>query len=150
MFKRKNKPSENKQATKNYFTVLHQKATDYLHGKTYNWKKPQKIIFLICLYILIGGSSIYCLLNIGDTKSAFRALFQKSDATHNSYPAINLPDAINIEIDSQLIKQFNKVVDSISRTDSGRIQLDQFRKERPGFFDSLNNASSFFKHFIIP
>ncbi len=134
----------------NYLQTLQRKWADKLHRKTSEWTKGQKIIFLLSIYVFIGGSSIYCLTNVGSNNSTFKTLLKTPERTYRTQPSFPTPESFNFHVDSQLLKQFYRKYDSLMQTESGERQIEDFKQNRPGFFDSLTNASSLFNHLIIP
>ena len=116
-------------------------ATSWVNFKTQQWNRPQQLVFLLCICMLLGGGSLLLLFN-GDRAT------QEPPASF--YPALHYRDVDAVDSytftsqDSAVIAAFVRIADSMQHTPEGQTMLQQFFTERPGFLDSLDLMRSFY------
>ncbi|WP_300601920.1 hypothetical protein [Niabella sp.] len=121
----------------------HQLA-DWMQRKTRHWKKKQQKIFLFILCLVLGGSSIYRVLELFEEKTNPTVL---NMVNQQSNPPIAPPAPMMHPTvrDTNIFYRFRSHIDSLLRTPEGRRRYDEFLKERPGFLDSLAFAEKISK-----
>lgn len=109
---------------------------DFMHSKTLQWSKKEKIIFLVLVTGIFSITNVCILLNV----------FSKKDNTGEEIRSTPIPILFmqhhrelprQIVIDTLAIYEFRKAIDSLRATPEGRKLYEDFAKERPGFLDSV-------------
>ena len=112
------------------------KLATWMQHRTRNWTKRQKMIFLFLLCLLLGGMSIYRVVDTFDSKKEVDSVkLIRQQPLPLIIPAA--PDPLPVVIDTAAFRRFRRDMDSLMKTPEGRIRYHQFKKQRPGFMDSL-------------
>lgn len=114
----------------------------HLNRATANWSPFQKKLALILFCAIMGANSgiaLYKGVNAKSDKNAVGLLPDK-------IKAIDLPqDTLVNHAIRMRMKVLSMAIDSMSKTDSGRVWLADLKKDRPGLWDSMQMAIRYYK-----
>lgn len=121
------------------------KAATYLNDKVSVFSARQLKIGLILFFLVFGSSAVYII---------WRSVYQPvktivvkpiEQPGHAILPKENLPEEAmlgNAEV--QCIMNFQRYLDSLQQSPTGRIIYDSIARQRPGLLDSLAFIQQFF------
>ena len=122
------------------------KWADYLNGKTAKTSHTSKLIGLILVCFLFGGSSISLIVH-GFNKSEnvkiekiSVPLYVITKDTANAF----IPVPILTSKEYRNIQRFKKSMDSLQTTAEGKLKYDSIYKARPGLMDSVEYTEQLF------
>ena len=103
-----------------------------------SWKTKQQLIFLYLVCIVLGGLSVVAIIKPFN-KNAPNSL-NKPSAIKTPRNIYSNEDQHSVRITENEIRQvhvFKHTLDSLSKTDDGKIKVNKLLNKRPGLIDSL-------------
>jgi len=122
--------------------AIQKQFADTMSATTKKWKTKQQWIFLYLVCLIPGGLSVVAVIKPFKEKTSN---FSKPASIH--MPKLLKPEENKIIItDNEITKLhlFKQRLEILSKTNDGKIKVEEFVKRRPGLFDSLKRVEEMY------
>jgi hypothetical protein len=110
---------------------------DVLEKKSMSWKTKQQWIFLYMVCLLFGGLSVITIVKSFNKKSQNILSKPAAIKTPRMMPDENRNSVVITDNEIRKVHIFKHTLDSLSKTDDGKIKVKNLMMRRPGIMDSL-------------
>ncbi len=147
LFKKKQRvpsPTKKKVAGRFAATILKTQGrwAAYLNRVTANWSPFQKKLALVLFCAVMGANSGIALYKGFNAKSESNTVALLPD----KIKAVSLPQDTLVDHTIRMrMEALSLAIDSMSKTDSGRVWLADLKSSRPGLWDSMQTAIRYYK-----
>lgn len=119
--------------------VMHRKCANYLNKRCAKFSPRQLTYGLVIFCSVFGASIFYTIWNSFSSYGAQKSNIQIQIPRH----AISIDSSVIRTSDTILINKILKQIDSMQRSDSSAIMLEQFKRINPGLLDSFKQIQRF-------
>ena len=121
----------------NAILQIQTKFADVLEKKSMSWKVKQQWIFLYMVCLVFGGLSVVAIIKPFNNKSSNILNKPVAIKTPRLIPDENRNSIMITDNEIRKVHNFKHTLDSLSKTDDGKIEVENLLSRRPGLMDSL-------------
>lgn len=116
---------------------IQRKFAEVLEKKSISWKAKQQWIFLYLVCLVFGGLSVVAIIKAFNKKASNILSKPAAIKTPRMIPDENRSTVMITDNEIRKVHIFKHTLDSLSKTDYGKIKVKNLLERRPGLMDSL-------------